>query len=106
VADEGTQDEATQRLIAQARIQHAQEEAKRARANLPLGLLLVAIGVGIATACILLMPSLGVAKVLGVGIGFVFIPGGVAVVARSMATIVSANRTLRAERIPPARALE
>ena len=42
-------EEARQRLIAEATVQNARDEAKRARVNMPIGLALVAVGVTLAT---------------------------------------------------------
>lgn len=88
-------DEARQQLIAQAIMQAAREDAKRARANMPLGIVLCALGVAIATACTVGFELPGLMMLVGVGIGFVMIPGGLAVVIKSMATIARSNKILR-----------
>jgi hypothetical protein len=94
------EDDARRNLIARAMLQNAREEIRRARANMPIGIGLMLIGVGISIAIALLPVGL-VAKVMIAGIGFAFIPGGLAVVIRSSATIARANRQMR-ELEPPA----
>jgi hypothetical protein len=93
-------DEARLQLIAQARMQHAHAEIKRARANLPIGIGLMMIGAALGLVGALLPLGL-VGRVLIVGIGFPFIPGGLAVILKSSSTISKANRDIR-ELEPPA----
>lgn len=95
-------DEARLQLIAQASLQHARDEIQRARANVPIGFAL--IGVGLALSMIGVFLPLGlVGKVLVAGIGFPFIPGGVAVLVKSGATIGRCKRKLRELELPTAR---
>lgn len=98
-------DEARVRLIAEAKVQNARDEAKRARANLPLGLGLVALGVGLSTTAAIVPLGL-IGTVVVILLGFVFIPGGLAVIVRSAATISRANRLLREQGLPQARTLK
>jgi len=98
-------DEARRRLIAEATVQNAREEAKRARVNMPIGLGLVAVGVALATTAAVVPLGL-IGTVVVAGIGFVFIPGGLAVFVRAAATIARANRALREHELPAARTLE
>jgi hypothetical protein len=95
-------DEARLHLIAQARMQHAHAELKRARANLPLGVVLMVIGAALGLVGALLPLGL-VGKVLVAGIGFPFVPGGIAVLVKSAATISRANREIRELELPAAR---
>lgn len=97
------EEDARQHLIAQAMLQNAREEIRRARANMPIGIGLMLVGVGISVAVALLpLGPLGlVGQVMIAGVGFAFIPGGVAIVVRSSAAIARANRQLR-ELEPPA----
>lgn len=95
-------EEARQRLIADARLQHAREELRSARANLPFGAILIALGIVIATAAILL--PLGLAgKPMIASFGLLLIPGGLAVLIRSAVTIARSRRQLREAELPAAR---
>jgi len=92
-------EEARLALVAQANRQHAQAEIKRARANAPIGIALIGIGIALASVSwILPLGFLG--KLLIAAIGFPFVPGGVAVLVRSRATIARSNRQIR-ELAPP-----
>lgn len=93
-------DEARNRLIAEAQLQEAREQIRAARANLPLGGVLIAIGVGLVTVSVLLPIGLLGNLMIG-GIGFMFIPGGLAVIVRAAAATTRANRQIR-ELAPPA----
>ncbi len=95
-------DEARVELIAQASLQHAREQIRRARANVPIGVVLIGIG---ATLAILgaLLPLGFVGNVIVVGVGFPFVPGGIAVLVRSAATIRESHRTIRELEPPSAR---
>jgi hypothetical protein len=95
-------DEARLHLIAQARVQHAHAEIKRARANLPIGVMLMALGAALGLVGVLLPLGL-VGKVLIAGIGFPFVPGGLAVLVKSAATIARSNREIRELALPAAR---
>ncbi|HEX5063241.1 MAG TPA: hypothetical protein VFV99_27885 [Kofleriaceae bacterium] len=98
-------DEARRRLIAEATVQNAREEAKRARVNMPIGLALVAFGVTLSTLAAVVPLGL-IGTVVLAGIGFVFIPGGLAVIVRAASTIARANRALREHQLPAARTLK
>jgi hypothetical protein len=95
-------DEARLQLIAQARMQHALEQIKRARANVPLGVVLIAIGAALTVVSALLPLGL-IGQVLVAGIGFPFVPGGIAVLVKSAATISRSNREIRELGLPAAR---
>lgn len=87
-------DEARRQLIEQAIIQAAREDAKHARANLPLGMVLVGVGVALATGFALLPVGL-VGHVLGIGLGMMMIPCGLAVIIKAAVTIARSNKILR-----------
>ena len=95
-------DEARLHLIAQARVQHAQAEIKRARANVPIGVVLMAIGAALVLVAAMLPLGL-IGRVIVAGIGFPFVPGGVAVLVKSAATISRSTREIREAEIPTAR---
>lgn len=95
-------EEARRRLIAEATMQHAHEEIRRARTNLSLGFVLVAVGAGIAIAAALLPLGL-VGKVVVAGIGFVLIPGGLAAIVKAIAAIARGKQKLHEYDPPPAR---
>jgi hypothetical protein len=95
-------DEARLHLIAQARLQHAHAEIKRARANVPVGIVLILIGAALGFAGVMLPLGL-VGKVLVAGIGFPFVPGGIAVLVKSAATVSRSKRDIRQLEPPAAR---
>lgn len=97
-------EEARNRLIAQATLQNAHQERARARANLPLGTVLVVMGIAISIGAALLPLGL-LGTVMITGLGFVLIPGGLAVIVRSAAAIARANRQIRAAAPPAARVI-
>ena len=99
-------EEARQRLIADATVQNAREEAKRARQNLPIGIVLCVMGVAISTALLLVLEVPGVVQLFGIGIGFVMIPGGLAVIIKASATIARSNRIERDHALPQARVVD
>ncbi|HEY5923311.1 MAG TPA: hypothetical protein VIV11_16640 [Kofleriaceae bacterium] len=98
-------DEARAELIVQAKLQNAHSEIKRARANMPIGVVLIAIGLAI-TIGVAMLPLGLVGKVLIAGIGFVFIPGGIAVLVRSAGAISRGNREIRELGPPTARVVK
>src|SRR5262245_51422057 len=98
-------DEARRHLIARATLQNARDEARRARTNIPIGVVLVAIGTTIATLAALLPLGL-VGSVLISGIGFVFVPSGIAVIVRAASTISRSKKRIRELEPPVARALK
>lgn len=97
-------EEARRKLIADATIQHARAEIQRARTNLSLGFVLVGLGLGIAGAAALLPLGL-VGKVVIAGIGFVLIPGGLAVIVKAIAAIARGKQKLHEYDPPSARVL-
>jgi hypothetical protein len=97
-------DEARNRLIAEAQLQHARQQIQRARANLPLGIVLVVMGIAIASVAALLPLGL-LGTVMITGLGFVLIPGGFAVIVRAAAAIARGNRQIRAAAPPAARVI-
>ena len=97
-------DEARQQLIAQATLQAARDEARRARANVPIGVGLILIGLAIS-ALVATLPLGLVGSVLISGIGFVFVPSGIAVIARASSTIARSKRRIRELEPPVARLL-
>lgn len=97
-------DEARDRLIADAKLQNAHEEIRQARANLPIGFGLMAFGAGLAVASAVLPLGIVGTVMIG-GLGFLLIPGGLAVLVRSAAGIARANRQLRELAPPTARLL-
>lgn len=97
-------EEARQHLIAQAKVQHAREQLKHARTNLPFGIVLVALGAGLAIAAGLLPLGLVGVTVIG-GLGLLLIPCGLAVLIKSGVTIARSQRQLRAAEMPSARLL-
>ncbi|HEY5947441.1 MAG TPA: hypothetical protein VIV40_18185, partial [Kofleriaceae bacterium] len=94
-----------QRLIVQATLQAAQQDAKRARVNLPLGVVLFMIGVALCVALMMLPVGLVGTVVIG-GIGMVLIPAGVAVIVKAAAAIARANRLDREYQLPAARTIK
>lgn len=99
-------DEARLRLIADATVQNAREEAKRARQNLPIGIVLCALGAAISTALLLVLEVPGLVQLFGIGMGFVMIPGGLAVIIKSAATIARSNKIEREHALPQARVVD
>jgi hypothetical protein len=97
-------DEARLHLIAQARVQHAHAEIQRARANVPIGVVLMAIGAALVVVAATLPLGL-IGTVIIAGVGFPFVPGGIAVLVKSAATISRSNREIRDAEIPVARVL-
>lgn len=97
-------DEARQQLIAQATLQNARDEARRARANVPIGVGLILVGV-VISVLVATLPLGLVGSVLISGIGFVFVPSGIAVIARAHATIAHSKRRIRELEPPAARLL-
>src|SRR5262245_29161302 len=95
-------DEARQQLIAQATIQDARNEARRARANMPIGVVLLGLGIAISVTATLIPLGL-IGSVMVSGIGFVFIPGGIAVIVKAAATIARSNERIRQLEPPRAR---
>ena len=98
-------DEARRQLIAQATLQNARDEARRARANIPSGVILLAIGISISTLVATLPLGL-VGQVLISGIGFVFVPLGIAAIVRAASTISRSKKCIRELEPPVARALK
>jgi hypothetical protein len=89
----GMDEESRERLMAQATLQHAREEGRRARVNLPLGAVLFAFGLAVAV----FMSTL---------LGGLIIPAGVAVMVRAAAAIVRERRVMRELAPPTARVIK
>ena len=96
--------EARSQLIAQATLQNARDEARRARANMPIGIVFILIGV-VFSALVATLPVGLIGSVLISAIGFVFVPSGIAVIARSSAIISRSNKRIRELEPPAARLL-
>jgi len=97
-------DEAAQQLIAQAKLQDAQQEAKRAITNLPFGVVMIAIGIALTIG--LAIVPLGLIPMIVIGaFAFSLIPFGVAILVRSTAAIARAKRVARELEVPAARVL-
>jgi hypothetical protein len=95
-------DEARQLLGRQALLQHAHEQAKRGRQNLPIGVVLMGIGVTIVVVGLMVeLPPF-----LALGVGMLMIPAGLAVVIKSIAAIAQPKRVARAQQLPEARVVD
>lgn len=98
-------DEARRRLETQALLQHARAEAKRGRANMPYGIGMIIGGAAIAIAGLSAPVGL-IGHAFIVGIGFILIPLGVAVVVRASVAIARESKVARELAPPSARIVE
>ena len=97
-------DDARRELMAQALLQHAREEAKRARQNMPIGVVLLVLGICMVAASVLY--AAGLSTVFIAGFGFIMIPGGVAVIVKALAAIAHEKRVAREQQLPSARVVD
>jgi hypothetical protein len=95
-------EDARQRLIADAKVQHARDQLRSARGTMPFGVILIALGIAISAAALLLPLGL-VGKPMIAGLGLLLIPGGLAVVIRCAVTIARTRKELRESELPSAR---
>jgi hypothetical protein len=90
--------------MAQALIQHAREEARQARQNLPIGIVMIVLGAGMVAGAVLY--AAGLSTVFIAGFGFLLIPGGAAVLVKAFAAIANEKRVVREHELPKARVVD
>src|SRR5262245_50509898 len=95
-------EQARQDLIARATVQHARDQARTARKTMPIGVALIGVGIALSMSAATLPLSL-IGTVVVAAIGFVFVPGGVAVLVQAVATIARSNQVVRELGPPVAR---